>query len=237
MAFFKFRKNGDEPSATALKTESVEEMRRRAKHRLLGAAVLVLLGVVGFPLLFDKQPRPIPVDIVIEIPDKNKVKPLNSPAPVLPAASATASAGLSQVEEKVAETPIPASSQETKAVTKLEPKAAEKLTENPGEKAPLRFNEAAKVQALLEDRDPAKKVDASSGRYVVQVGAFADATRAREVRLKVEHAGLKTYTQVAETKDGRRIRVRVGPFAAKAEADKAVEQIKKLNLPAAILTL
>ena len=241
MAFFKFRKNGDEPSATALKTESVEEMRRRAKHRLLGAAVLVLLGVVGFPLLFDKQPRPIPVDIVIEIPDKNKVKPLNSPAPVLPAASATASAtasaGLSQVEEKVAETPIPASSQETKAVTELEPKAAEKLTENPGEKAPLRFNEAAKVQALLEDRDPAKKLDASTGRYVVQVGAFADATRAREVRLKVEHAGLKTYTQVAETKDGRRIRVRVGPFAAKAEADKAVEQIKKLNLPAAILTL
>src|ERR1035437_118156 len=237
MAFFKFRKNGDEPSATALKTESVEEMRRRAKHRLLGAAVLVLLGVVGFPLLFDKQPRPIPVDIVIEIPDKNKVKPLNSPAPVLPAASATASAGLSQVEEKVAETPIPASSQETKAVTELEPKAAEKLTENPGEKAPLRVNEAAKVQALLEDRDPAKKLDASTGRYVVQVGAFTDATRAHEVRLKVEHAGLKTYTQVAETKDGRRIRVRVGPFTAKAEADKAVEQIKKLNLPAAILTL
>lgn len=237
MAFFKFRKNGDEPSATALKTESVEEMRRRAKHRLLGAAVLVLLGVVGFPLLFDKQPRPIPVDIVIEIPDKNKVKPLNSPAPVLPAASATASAGLSQVEEKVAETPIPASSQETKAVTELEPKAAEKLTENPGEKAPLRVNEAAKVQALLEDRDPAKKLDASTGRYVVQVGAFTDATRAHEVRLKVEHAGLKTYTQVAETKDGRRIRVRVGPFTAKAEADKAVEQIKKLNLPAAIFTL
>ena len=237
MAFFKFRKNGDEPSATALKTESVEEMRRRAKQRLLGAAVLVLLGVVGFPLLFDKQPRPIPVDIVIEIPDKNKVKPLSIPLPVVSAASAVASAGLSQVEEKVAETPIPASSQETKAVTELEPKAAEKLTENPGEKAPLRVNEAAKVQALLEDRDPAKKVDASSGRYVVQVGAFADATRVREVRLKVEHAGLKTYTQVAETKDGRRIRVRVGPFTAKAEADKAVEQIKKLNLPAAIFTL
>jgi DedD protein len=142
MAFFKFRKNGDEPSATALKTESVEEMRRRAKHRLLGAAVLVLLGVVGFPLLFDKQPRPIPVDIVIEIPDKNKVKPLSIPLPVVSAASAVASAGLSQVEEKVAETPIPASSQETKAVTELEPKAAEKLTENPGEKAPLRVNEA-----------------------------------------------------------------------------------------------
>lgn len=237
MAFFKFRKNGDEPSATALQTESVEMMRKRAKHRLLGAAVLLLLGVVGFPLLVDRQPRPIPVDIVIEIPDKNKVKPLSIPAPMASAASALASASLSQGEEKVAETPVPASSQETKAVTTSEPKAAEKLTENPGEKAPLRVNEAAKVQALLEDRDPAKKLDVGTERYVVQVGAFADAARAREVRLKIEHAGLKTYTHVAETKDGRRIRVRVGPFAAKAEADKAVEQIKKLNLPAAILTL
>jgi DedD protein len=57
------------------------------------------------------------------------------------------------------------------------------------------------------------------------------------VRLKVERAGMKTYTHVVETKEGRRIRVRVGPFANKAEADKAAEKIKKLDLPAAILTL
>jgi DedD protein len=72
---------------------------------------------------------------------------------------------------------------------------------------------------------------------VVQVGAFADLAKAREVRQKLEQAGLKTYTQVLETKDGRRIRVRVGPFAGKSEADKAAEKIKKLNLPAATLSL
>ena len=44
-------------------------MRKRAKHRLIGAAVLVLAGVIGFPLLFDNQPRPISVDIPIEIPE------------------------------------------------------------------------------------------------------------------------------------------------------------------------
>jgi DedD protein len=31
--------------------------------------------------------------------------------------------------------------------------------------------------------------------------------------------------------------VRVGPFADKSEADKAVQKIKKLGLPAALLTL
>ena len=72
---------------------------------------------------------------------------------------------------------------------------------------------------------------------MVQVGAFADVAKAREARQKVERAGLKTYTNVAETEDGKRIRVRVGPFANRAEADKAADKIKGLDLPAAILTL
>ncbi|MEG1734803.1 MAG: SPOR domain-containing protein, partial [Comamonas sp.] len=59
--------------------ETVEAMRRRARHRLIGAAVLVLVGVVGFPLLFDTQPRPIPVDIPIEIPDRDNAAPVVVP--------------------------------------------------------------------------------------------------------------------------------------------------------------
>ncbi len=98
MAFFKFRWPGrkrDDVQAAA-QPESVEVLRRRAKHRLIGAAILVLLGVIGFPLLFDTQPRPIAVDIPIEIPDKNKTKPLVIPAappPATKAATEPASAG------------------------------------------------------------------------------------------------------------------------------------------------
>jgi DedD protein len=74
-------------------------------------------------------------------------------------------------------------------------------------------------------------------RLVVQVGAFADTTKAREARLKLEKAGLKTYTQVVDTKDGQRTRVRVGPFSNRAEAEKAATKIKSLGLPVTILTL
>jgi DedD protein len=42
---------------------------------------------------------------------------------------------------------------------------------------------------------------------------------------------------VVETKDGKRIRVRVGPFANKAEAEKAAEKVKVLELQASVLTL
>ncbi|MBC7394887.1 MAG: SPOR domain-containing protein, partial [Variovorax sp.] len=50
MAFFKFRNRGSQgnegrsASVASPPAESVEAMRRRARHRLLGAAVLVLVG-------------------------------------------------------------------------------------------------------------------------------------------------------------------------------------------------
>lgn len=266
MAFFKFRKGGDEPAATRQPPESIEAMRTRARHRLIGAGILVLIGVVGFPLLFDTQPRPIAVDIPIEIPDRNKAKPLAVPAQSAapspaqsPSVSGPVTLAISQPKEtpapapdKVASAPVAAKSEpkaepktEPKTEPKLEPKAEPKVVAKAEPKAPPKPDDGAKAMALLEGKpvEPAAAVTsgassaAGEGRFVVQVGAFADPVKARETRLKVERAGLKTYTHVAETKEGKRIRVRVGPFATRAEADKAAEKIKGLELPTAILTL
>ncbi|MEI7537025.1 MAG: SPOR domain-containing protein [Comamonadaceae bacterium] len=237
MAFFKFRKRTDEPPALPVPPESIDVMRKRAKHRLLGAALLVLVGVLGFPLLFDKQPRPIAVDIPIEIPDRAKVKPLGIPAPVVapkaeqPAPAAPAASAPIALPAATP-TPQPVAPDSTKPATKAEPVSMQKPAS-----APAKADDGGKAQALLDGRDQVRKVDASEARFVVQVGAFADVAKAREVRQKLEHAGLKTYTQVVETKDGRRIRVRVGPFAEKSDADKAADRIKKLNLQAATLSL
>lgn len=261
MAFFKFRKHTDEPASAPRQNESIEAMRRRAKYRLTGAAVLVLIGVIGFPILFDKQPRPIAVDTPIEIPDRNKSKPLIVPALVPSAAPTPTAPDLAKPSDAPSASPaLPVSAPVTGAL--VAPKApasaasstlaAAKTTANETPKsvatqsdkplkklaAPeLKTDPASRPQALLDGQEPDKKSTASEGRFVVQVGAFSDATRAREVRLKVERAGLKTYTQVAQTKDGHRIRVRVGPFATKSEAEKAAAKIKKLDLPAALLTL
>ena len=92
---------------------------------------------------------------------------------------------------------------------------------------------------MLEGRSaqPAAGAQAEEGRFIVQVGAFADADKAREARSKLERAGLKTYTQVVDTKDGKRVRVRVGPLTSRAEADKAASRIKGLGLSASVLTL
>jgi DedD protein len=253
MAFFKFRKGADEPAATRQPPESIEAMRKRARHRLIGAGVLVLLGVIGFPLLFDTQPRPIAVDIPIEIPDRNKAKPLavpakpvaqapvvsgpvTAPAPAATPAPAPVQEAAAPVAPKVAEAPAaPPSAPKSETPPPVKPEAA--ASAKPEPKAAAKPDDGAKARALLEGTGVEKVAAAADGRFVVQVGAFADAAKAREARLKLERAGLKTYTNVAETKDGKRIRVRVGPFGSRADADKAASKIKGLDLPAAVLTL
>ena len=259
MAFFKFRKNGAEQSGSTPAPESLDVLRKRARHRLIGAAALVLLGVVGFPLLFDSQPRPVAVDIAIDIPDKAKAAPLSAaPASAAPAAPVSEPAAVPDAATAAKQAPVvvvPApdvvkaepkvepkaeAKPEVKAEPKPEPKAAPKADGKTDSKASAKPDEktatSGKAQALLEGKDPAKAA-AAAPRYAVQVGAFADAQKAHEVRAKLEKAGIKTYTQVVTTADGKRTRVRVGPWESKSEADKTAEKIKKLNLSAAVLTL
>lgn len=281
MAIFRTRSDSQRGQDAARKSnvpvDSVETLRTRARQRLIGAVVLVVLGVVGFSLLFDTQPRPIPVDIEISVPDKDKAERLEMPsasapaaapatptvaaatAPALPVAPAAApaasppvqaSASLSPKEELMSAKPVtkdaakPETKPEVKAAAKVEPKAEAK-PEKKAETKPAVVDDGAKAKAILEGKEPAKETAKTAGdtaadgtsRFVVQVGAFADGTKAQEVRVKLERAGLKTYTHVAQTKEGARTRVRVGPFAKREDAEKAAAKIKKIDLPAAILTL
>ena len=295
MSLFRTRNSSDNKAEPATRNKSasvdtVETLRTRARQRLIGSALLLLAGIITFTLLFDNKPRPIPTDIEIIIPDKDKVVPISAPAqvPVQTPAQAPASASAQNSPPSVTGVaasnavtePAPSASSvkpatttatETKTVQasssldakeelvtakpavkaevktepkppvkpepKIDPKSTSKATTKPN------ADDGAKAKAILEGKDPKvaapinKNAAAETDRYIVQVGAFADATKAREVRLKVERTGLKTYTHVAKTPEGTRTRVRVGPFASRAEADKAAEKIKKLDLPAAILTL
>src|SRR6184192_3251570 len=80
------------PAAREASADSVQQARTRARRRLIGAAVLVLIGIVGFPLVFETQPRPIPVDIPIEVPRKEGAPPLVMPPARAPLESASAPA-------------------------------------------------------------------------------------------------------------------------------------------------
>ena len=294
MAFFKFRQRGQpEPEAggrargratpAAAPQETIDALRRRARHRLVGAAVLVLLAVIGFPLLFDTQPRPVAVDVPITIPDKDKVAPLRIPEPVstdaslgereevVTARTAPAPAAEPRASERPATPTREARSGDAEARAQADEAGRAKARADEAAKAQARTDERSKAQAeaqsrrdeeararreaeqrakreeaarargLLEgrggDKSPAASADGKGERFIVQVGAFAEDAAAREARQKAERAGVRTYTQVVETKDGKRTRVRVGPFASREEAERAAATLKKAGLPGSVLSL
>jgi DedD protein len=206
----------------------VHAARTRARRRLIGAAVLVGVGIIGFPLLFETQPRPIAVDIPIVIPSRDNAPPLTLPPTKTPPPAAQAPEPAPAPPPVVAE-PAPAA-----APASAPPVAA---APPPPPPRPTPDSEAQRAQALLEGKPVTAAADAKPARFVVQAGAYTDAATLREARQKVEKLGLKTYTQVVETESGARTRVRVGPFETREEAEKAAARIKAGGLAANILSL
>lgn len=236
---FKSR-SGSQGHAPTPAAPSIDELRRRARHRLIGAAVLVALGVVGFSLLFDTAPRPLTADVPIDIPSRGVSNlPMRKPAAVTEAPAPAVSAVSAPVPVADALDP-----RETVVTPEAKPAATSAETASAAVVAPASAKpETAKGGSAKADKPQADAAKDSTRpadgqeRIIVQVGAFADAQRAREVRLRLERAGLKTYTHVADTPEGKRIRVRLGPFSSRAEADKAAAKAKSLGLQAAVLIL
>ncbi len=241
--------------------DSVQAARAKARHRLIGAVVLLLVGIIGFPLVFETQPRPTPVDVTIEIPRKENAPPLVAPpARALPApagASVVAAPGRGDdgaatrkaAPSAPASVQAPGAAASTAASTKPEPvpklgpvpaipapspKSAAVDPKTTSAAAPTAQPKAAPNQGPAA---PAAAADASGARFVVQVGAFADAASAQLMRGKAEKLGLKTYTQVTETAAGNRVRVRIGPFATREAAEQALAKAKAGGLSAVVLTL
>jgi len=254
LSIFQRRNSGaDVPPRPTETGDAITAARTRARRRLMGAAVLVMAGVIGFPLVFETQPRPIPVDIPIEIPRKDgaaalPMPPLRSAAPKAsaPLASPRDEAPTPPAVELARETPTPASAAVPKpAAPVAEPPKKATAEARPPVGAPSPAPDAARAKALLEGKVAAKPATAvakpeptrEAGRFVVQVGAFADGAAAKEMRAKVEKLGLKSYTQVVETSSGNRTRVRAGPFDSRDEAEKALSKAKAAGLNAVVLTL
>ena len=248
LSFFRRRADAASPPAQAVGEtgDAVQRARTRARQRLIGAVVLVGIGIIGFPLVFETQPRPIPVDIPIEIPRKEGAAALPMPparVPVLPSASVDAERSAEPALAALASATSP-SAKRDEVITESRAEAgseravpaapaAKKIAEP---KPSVALAEGARAKALLEGKQ-ASSAPTAGARFVVQVGAFADASAARETRLKIEKLGLKTYTQVTDTPSGSRIRVRVGPFATRDEADQARARARSAGLGAIVLTL
>ncbi len=76
---------------------------------------------------------------------------------------------------------------------------------------------------------PVSAAPRPAGRFAVQVGAFADEERAREVQAALGRSGISAAVVTAEVDDRRVYRVRVGPFASRDDAERQAAQVSRLG--------
>jgi DedD protein len=90
---------------------------------------------------------------------------------------------------------------------------------------------------LLEGRAEKKAASTSEAvvRFFVQAGAFEQPSAAHDMHQRVEQLGLAAHEQNLTTPAGRRIRVRVGPYTSREEANAVMARMRSGGLPAAIM--
>jgi DedD protein len=178
-------------------------LKKRARRRLIGAVALALFAAIILPMVMDHQPAPPLKDIQVRIPspDEGATQKVSPPA------------------KPVAKTDI-------KPIAKPEPKPEQKPEAKPESKP------EAKPEAKLEPKSEAKPTpSAASGEaWEVQLGAYSEPGRVKNLLTKLKDLGVPAYTEKVETPNGARTRVRAGPFGSQDAAEKAKARIKIIGV-------
>lgn len=167
--------------------------------------------------------------------------PASAPASAAVAAPAIAASAPKPVASAPATTPTPTPTPApAKAVAakpaevkpaEVKPAAAPK----PAASRPIRTKAkpAAPTPTATEAPAPSPRA-APTGRFIVNVGIFADENNARNAFTRLMDADLPANSKAFRALRGPRTRVWVGPFETQTEADTAAEKIRTFGLDALV---
>jgi len=225
------------------------QLRKRARRRLVGAIALVTIIAVFLPMVLDHEPKPVSQDVSIKIPSPDAgvftskivpVVPAQKPAPApkpeaavpaeAPAAKADAPkiAAAAPAAKPAADPSMPPDYDTEAAPPKKGAPEKAAVPAKPAEK-PVAAD-SVKAVDTAKPADKAKPPAKGAGGYVVQVAALNDPDKAKQMRDQIAATGVKAYTEVVPTAKGNVTRVRGGPFASRADADKARDKLKGIGL-------
>ncbi|OYY21119.1 MULTISPECIES: SPOR domain-containing protein [unclassified Polynucleobacter] len=211
-------------------TEDPEQ--QRARHRLIGAAVLVLIAVVGLPRILDNKPKSvnndIAVNIVTSLPAPNAAMPVNDEKakPETVVETLAKDKEVAQTKEVVV-APTPEAKSEAKASPKTAPTASN--VSSIGLAAGEEVVAASNTTVKAKTEELPKKV--GSGKYVIQIGAFASEERAKGWITKMKDQKIPNYVLNKTAADGTKLYVlRAGPFTDKDAAEAAEKKVKVMGL-------
>ena len=189
------------------------------KQRLVGAIVLVALGVIFVPMILEGPNRTlVPEMEAFPEPEGQVISPpLESfPAPdAIPAEPDTSIVLTDPQPAAVPEEPV----EPAKPLVEPEPE-------------PQPEPAAAKPET---EKKPTKSEPL--GSWVVQMGSFSSEQNALRMRDRLRKSGFATQVEKADIDGKLRFRVRVGPFLERADAERSRKQIQdKLTLKGRVLS-
>ena len=190
------------------------------KQRLVGAIVLVALGVIFIPMLLEGDRTLVPeMEALPDLLEPHSSQPLND----FPAADAIPEAPPTEVIS----TDVPPAETAPAEPPPPPPPAAPKESPAP-----------APDPAPVEPAAPEKPAHKSPlGNWVVQMGSFSSEKNAVALRDKLRKAGFTTQVEKVRVDSKTHFRVRVGPFIERADADQTRERLNdKFELKGRVLS-
>lgn len=180
------------------------------KQRIIGALVLVSLAVIFVPMMFD-EPHSERETSRIQIPEEPPFPEVDMPEPE------TTEPPDYRIEELDGTTGDAAPGQS--------PESSETATvvDAPVDSAPVPSEEPEEPVESAEADQPvsAEFTRSLEGAWLVQLGSFGSSENATRLREKVREKGYSSHLQQVTRGDAELTRVFSGPFAEKAEAEKA----------------
>ena len=206
------------------RTEEELDLKRKARRRLIGAIALTLAVVVILPMVLDSEPRPTGQDIDLRIPAPDKV------GEFIPGVAVSEVAETSPfVIPAVADAPAPTVEPVDAASDVAHDAAKPVVASSSSTDAPV------KAQPVVDKQPESKIADKPAGiqGYVAQVGAYSNPDTAKKQLEKLKKWGFnKAYTE----KIGGNIRVRVGPYPERKEAEQVRQLLEKHGLKPVVMS-
>ncbi len=236
---------------------NLDELKKKARRRLVGAIVLALAAAVFVPMLLETDERPLGDDVSVRIPavDQGKfVNRLNTPPAGGKAAATPPPAKAAKPKEadngtgsdaappatladksagtSVPESPAPDAAKDAAPAVSGSPVTAPAAAAQAPAKAqtpPSADTGKPAAAKPVADRPPKPAASAPSKAhgFDVQLAAFSDDKGANALVNRLKKSGYDAFTEPVSTSKGTLWRVRVGPFASRDDANATRDKLKR----------
>lgn len=215
-------------------------LRKKARRRLVGAIVLVLTAIIVLPAIFD-EPKSSneKQEIAIKLPPSNhsdisdlsskKVATLETAYEDDPSIEFQNQMKVPGISDEATEL---SSNRKSIPIPGIKPKIDRStvLPKDMGNSPTTAMSVNVSPSNNPTVSAPIVPTAAAKG-VVIQLGAYSDQAKAKQQHTSLLANGFKVYTEI----HNEVTRVRIGPFATRAEAENEIKKLKKIGLDGVII--